>query len=128
MRGVISAPASSPSEPHDTPLTASGGRAYLSVTLVRLAWRGNQECESSRDDSEESVRPSVFGGVTPINQRHSATQHVGCKLANELLSLVSFPQHALLSFLKVCSPVKSAMIQMSKTQLYPSTLGLPELG
>jgi hypothetical protein len=47
MHGVLSTSASSPSKPHDTPLTASGDQAHSSVALIRLVWRGNQACEPS---------------------------------------------------------------------------------
>jgi hypothetical protein len=58
----------------------------------RSAQRGwaNSNVSHHAHDSDESTRPSIFGGVTPINQRRGTTQQVGCKSAKELLSLAFF--------------------------------------
>jgi hypothetical protein len=41
-------------------------------------------------DFEEGAQPTIFGEAILISQRRGATQRVGRKLANKLLSLASF--------------------------------------
>jgi hypothetical protein len=51
---------------------------------------GTKNLSRHAHNSEESLCPFILGDVIPISQWRSATRHVGCKLAKELLSLAPF--------------------------------------
>jgi hypothetical protein len=78
-------------------------------------------------DSEESARPLIFSGVIPIGQRHDAIQHVGHKLAKELLYLTSFSNVLFYHFEKYEISQKCYDIDGS-AWMHPNTQGLPGLG
>jgi hypothetical protein len=73
--------------------------------------------------TSNSVRPSIFGGVTAINQWFNMWD------VNQIRNLhpsILF-SYTILTFLKVHPSAKSVMIQMGKTRLYPGIRGLPGL-
>jgi hypothetical protein len=120
---VISAPASLPSEPHDTPLTASGAGPTSQQCWSARCGRTTRDASHHAHGSEESVWPLIFGGVTPINQWRDTTQHVGHKTTRELLPLASFSHILSYRFLKYTHQPKAQRYRPARPGYIPAPAG-----
>jgi hypothetical protein len=95
--GVLSTLVSSPSRPHNAPLTASGDRARTYTTSIQPAQRGRKEGEPSHPRVQEECVTLVPRRSDSNKQQHDTTPRVGCKSVKELESLASLFTHSFIA-------------------------------